>query len=174
MGSRRAELEEFCAAAYPRLVGALALHCGDRYLAEDLAQEALLRACRHWARVRLMQSPVGWTYRVGANLSTSQARRRSAEDRALTRAADVGPDSQDATDRDAAIDIASALRLLPDSHRGVVLMRYQLGLTAAETAEVLGTTPAAVRQLSVRALKGLRAHVAFDADDLEPETRHAT
>jgi RNA polymerase sigma factor (sigma-70 family) len=173
VGGRRAEMEAFCAAAYPRLVGALALHCGDRHLAEDYAQEALLAACRHWSRVRALQSPVGWAYRVGANLSTSSARRRSAESRALAR---VGESTAagDSPDRDLALDVAAALSTLSEDHRAVVLLRHQLGLTAVEAAAVLQTTPAAVRAMTYRALLALREHLDFDADDLEPEARHAT
>lgn len=37
-----------CAATYPKLVGALAHHTGGVLLAEEVAQEALLRACDPW------------------------------------------------------------------------------------------------------------------------------
>jgi RNA polymerase sigma factor (sigma-70 family) len=167
----RQELEEFCAAAYPRLVGALALHCGDRHLAEDLAQEALIRACRDWRRVRTLQSPIGWAYRAGANLSTSQARRRSAEHRALRRVVEQDSSRRGAQDVDLALDVGDALARLSDGHRVVVLLRYQLGLTAVEAAQTLDSTPAAVRALTHRALVALRAHLDFDADDLRPEAR---
>jgi len=168
----RQELEEFCSAAYPRLVRALALHCGDRHLAEDLAQEALIRACRHWRRVRTLQSPIGWAYRAGANLSTSQARRRAAEDRALRRVADQQGREWGLRDLDLTMDVADALSQLSDSHRAVVLLRYQLGLSATEAAETLNSTPAAVRALTHRALVALRVHLDFDAEDLQPEARH--
>ncbi|MGH9065869.1 MAG: sigma factor [Acidimicrobiales bacterium] len=39
------DLVRLCAAVHPRLVRVLYLHCGDGGVAEDLAQEALLRAC---------------------------------------------------------------------------------------------------------------------------------
>ena len=35
-------LERFCAAAYPRLIGALTHYCGDVFLPEQLAQETLI------------------------------------------------------------------------------------------------------------------------------------
>lgn len=171
MRRHRQELEEFCSAAYPRLVGALALHCGDRHLAEDLAQEALIRACRHWRRVQTLQSPIGWAYRAGANLSISQARRRAAEERALRRVADQSGREWGLRDVDLAIDVADALAQLSDNHRAVVLLRYQLGLSAAETAEALDSRPAAVRALTHRALLALRVHLDFDAEDLQAEAR---
>jgi RNA polymerase sigma-70 factor (ECF subfamily) len=66
----------------PRLVGALALHCGDRGTAEELAQEALARAWQRWTQVQQMQNPSAWIYRVAFNLATSWFRRRAAETRA--------------------------------------------------------------------------------------------
>ena len=39
-------LSEFYSTEYPRLVGVLTLYCGDSELANDLAQEAMARACR--------------------------------------------------------------------------------------------------------------------------------
>lgn len=75
-GSGREELEKFCGQAYPELVAALTHQFGDRWLAEELAQEALVRACGRWDRVAGLASPVGWTFRVGVNLRRSRLRRR--------------------------------------------------------------------------------------------------
>lgn len=46
-----AGLAEFCRREHPRLVGALSLYCGDSDVAEELAQEALIRAAdrERWA-----------------------------------------------------------------------------------------------------------------------------
>jgi DNA-directed RNA polymerase specialized sigma24 family protein len=37
-------LVDFYRREYPRVVGALSLYCGDRFVAEELAHEALVRA----------------------------------------------------------------------------------------------------------------------------------
>ena len=46
------DFEAFCVDAHPRLVAGLAFHCGDRFLAEELAHEALIRAGDHDSRHR--------------------------------------------------------------------------------------------------------------------------
>lgn len=46
------DLAAFCEREYPRLVGTLSLYCGDVLLAEELAQEALARACSRWGACR--------------------------------------------------------------------------------------------------------------------------
>src|SRR5688500_2782768 len=80
-----ADLTHFCQTQYPRLVGTLALFCGDRLVAEELAQEALARACAQWDRVSTMTAPAGWTHRVAINLANSRFRRLAAERRARER-----------------------------------------------------------------------------------------
>ena len=76
------EQDVFCEDAYPRLVGLLTLYTGNANLAEDLAQEALARAIRHWRRLQRMESPKGWLYQVAINLANSWFVRRRAERRA--------------------------------------------------------------------------------------------
>jgi DNA-directed RNA polymerase specialized sigma24 family protein len=49
-------------------VGALGLLVGDRHLAEELAQEALTRACRDWERVRSLIAHCV-VYRIAVNLA---------------------------------------------------------------------------------------------------------
>ncbi len=79
------ELDAFCRREHPRLVGALTLHCGDRWVAAELAQEALARVCADWPRVSRMQAPGAWVHRVAMNLCTSHFRRRTAERAARAR-----------------------------------------------------------------------------------------
>ena len=55
--------------------------------AEEIAQEALLRAHRGWDRIARYDKPGAWVRRVTINLATSTRRRRSSERRALQRVA---------------------------------------------------------------------------------------
>lgn len=113
-----ADLTAFCEREYPRLVGALDLYCGDRAVAEEVAQEALLRACRDWPKVSAMGSPGGWTHRVAVNLATSHFRRRQAERRATDRLA-ARPELEDgAADPADVLAVRAAIARLPDTSRG--------------------------------------------------------
>jgi RNA polymerase sigma factor (sigma-70 family) len=157
------ELERFCAAAYPPLVAALTHHVGDRWVAEELAQEALIRACDHWTRVHQLASPLGWTFRVGANLGSSYFRRRAAERRAGRRhgAGQVVHHDPDGADR---LAVRDALARLTGRQREVVILRFYLGLTTEEVATATGATAGAVRALTHRAVRLLREELGVTAD----------
>lgn len=152
--SAAGEQERFCAEAYPRLVAGLTHYCGDVHLAEEFAQTALLKACRRWPQVREMVSPIGWSYRVGANAANSWFRRRAAEMRARARLG--GPPAADVEDHADRLAVRAALSGLTDRQREAVILRYYLDLSVEEAAAVLDSTPGAVRALTHRAIAVLR------------------
>lgn len=155
-------LERFCAEAWPVLVGALGHQFGDRWLAEELAQEALIRAADRWATVSRLRSPIGWTFRVGVNLGRSRLRRRRAARRAYERAG--GRDDHwdaDVADR---VAVREALASLSPRQREAVVLRYFLRLSAEDAADLLGTTAGAVRSSTHRALGALRDLLDTDLD----------
>ena len=145
---------EFCRREYPQLVGALSLHCRDRQVAEELAQEALVRAADRWERVAGMDSPGAWLHRVGTNLATSWLRRRRAERRAHARAGAGGS----AGSRDLAEEIAvrAAVVGLPERQRAVLGLRFYAGLSVTETAAAMGVSEDAVKAHTRRAIAALR------------------
>lgn len=170
MTSRHQEVQErFCADAWPRLVAAMSHYCGDVHLAEELVQEALVRTCRRWKNVSGMSSPEGWTYRVAVNLANSAWRRQRAERRARQR---HGPEPD--VGRPAAVEdqllVRSALQALTAKQREAVMLRHGLDLSVDQTAEVLGTSPGAVRALTHRAITQLRESLEL----ADPTTEEAT
>jgi RNA polymerase sigma-70 factor (ECF subfamily) len=133
-----------------RTVRALALTLGDVSLAAEAVDEAMARAYQRWAKVSTYDEPAGWVYRVALNWATSVLRRRSRAprppvDRAPT---DVGPVSEPA--------VAAALASLAVNHRAVVVCRFYLGLSEAETAATLGIRPGTVKSRLHRALQHLQ------------------
>src|SRR5215469_11283728 len=66
-----------------RSVYALCLALAGPAAADDLTQDAFIRAHRQWERIVAYDVPAAWVRRVAINLSTSLARRLAAEARAL-------------------------------------------------------------------------------------------
>ena len=160
-GSRRDDASAFCAAIYGRLVGGLALYVADRAVAEELAQEALLRTFARWDHVRALDTPEAWTWRIAMNLATSTFRRRSAERRARQRLEPIAEGrDEDQTDQ---IAVRRAIGQLPKRQRMVLVLRFYLELSVAETAAQMNATDDAVRSLTKRAVAALGE--TFDIED---------
>jgi RNA polymerase sigma factor (sigma-70 family) len=154
------DLVAFVSREHPRLVRAVDLLLGDHAVAEEIAQEALLRAASRWEHVRELRSPGGWTHRVAINLATSQLRRRRIEQRARARltSGEVGR-MPDAT---TAVVVREALGRLTPAQRRVLVLRHVLDWSAAEIAELDGGSAEAVRQQLHRARAAMREHLPMD------------
>jgi len=149
------DVESFVEAIRPRLVGSLTLYCGDRQAAENLAQEALVRAWMKWRKVGRMNSPEAWTYRTAFNLATSWGRRGQAERRAVGRFADraAADAADDPTD---VIAVADAVVSLAPRQRTAIICRYYLGLGVGEAADAMGCRPGTVKALTSQGIDRLR------------------
>lgn len=156
------EFVAFCEKQHPRLVGALSLYCGDRVLAEELAQDALSRACRDWRKVRRLGAPGAWTHRVAINLANSHFRRVSAESRAKRRLQeDQRAYGDPGLDRAAAMDIRSAVASLPRRQRTALILRYYVDLSVRDVAEAMECPEGTVKTLTSKAIASLRQSLSL-------------
>ena len=129
---------------------------GSRWAAEEIAQEAFIRAHRSWPKVSGYDKPGAWLRRVTANLATSHLRRRMVEVKALSRLA---------LRRTAALPphpveeaaLWSAVAALPVRQRQAVALHYLEGLPVAEIAGVLGMSESTVKTHLQRARHALAA-----------------
>lgn len=152
---------------YPRLIGVLALLVGDRYLAEELAQEALIRVCRDWEKVRGLDHPSAWLHRIAVNLAISSHRRRRAEQRMLGRVSSRDRLAVHDPDTATAETVRLALRQLPIDLRAVVVLRFYADLSVTDTAAVLRLPEGTVKTKTRRALAVLRDSGLIDINTTE-------
>lgn len=146
------EVAAFCAEHHPRLVGLLSMQLGDRDVAEELAQDVLLRLCEHWPS---LDNPRAWLNRVAINRANSWLRRRGAERRAKARRRAQQVEVPPAEQADA-IAVRAAVAALPGRQRTALLCRYYADMTVAETASVMSCAPGTVKALTHHALSALR------------------
>jgi|SRR5687767_4006921 len=158
------EVAEFCRREHPALVGALGLYVGDRDVAEDLAQETLLRVCREWPTVRRCDSPRAWAMCVAFNLARSRFRRAAVARRALSRLAGRAA-VDDEADGAEVLAVRRAVLGLPERQRRVLVLRYYADLLVRDVAALLSCPEGTVKTLTRQALAGLRrAGLEVDAD----------
>lgn len=120
---------------YPRLVTLATAMTGDRRVAEELAQEALLRAHVRWSRLATYDMPGAWVRRVTINLASSSRARRGREQRALDR---LGSQRAAVAPYDYADDDFWALvRQLPRRQAAAVALHYLEDRPVTEVAAIL-------------------------------------
>jgi RNA polymerase sigma factor (sigma-70 family) len=137
--------------------------------AEDAAQEALIDMARAIATLRNPEAVVGWAARIATRRALRTARweriRRSREH-------DLMPSlSTIQTDDERRGALSSAFDRLPQRQRAIAVLRLYLGLSEAETADVLGISVGAVKSQ----LHQARRQLAQSLRDvgLAPATRTA-
>lgn len=162
-GSR--DLDAFLRAEHPGLVRFVDLLVGDLPVAEELAQEALVRAADRWSRVGRLERPDAWLRHVARNLARSHLRRRGAERRALQRHGgdEVASRLVDVPTRD---EVHDALMALSRDDREVLVLRHHVGLSVEEAAAELGVTTTALTSRASRAAARLRDLLAEEAADV--------
>ena len=140
---------------------ALAITLGDRDLAVEAVDEAMARAYQRWNQVSSFDNPGGWVYRVAFNWATSilRRRRRAADLPSLVEAGSVGLEGVGEP------DVIRALIELDIRQRSVVVCRYLLGWSEAETAIALSTPVGTVKSRLHRATRRLATRLAH----LRPE-----
>ncbi|WP_326550661.1 sigma-70 family RNA polymerase sigma factor [Micromonospora sp. NBC_01813] len=130
----------------------------DRSTAEDIVQEALIRAWKNPdCLVNGKGSVRGWLLTVVRNLVTDDIRARRVRMSAMARTAgDIGV-VRDPADRIVdGIVVDDALQRLSTEHRQALEQIYLRGCTVGEAATVLGVPPGTVKSRSFYALRALR------------------
>ena len=157
---------------YQRRVYGLALSMvGDAALAEDIAQEAMVRAWRHAPVYDTRRGSVAaWVLTIARNLSIDALRLKRATPTDPNDFIELGLMSselapeQSALDSELAHKLREALRDLPDEQRRAVVLASFYGLTAKEVGEresiPLGTAKTRIRTGLLRLRSALVAEEA--------------
>lgn len=135
----------------------LSLYCRDRHLAEELAQETLVRVIDNWGRVQQLGSPSAWAHRVAINLANSHLRRVLAERRATRRVSSRAVTVHYDQDTPTALAVRAAVAGLPRRQRAVIVLRFFADLPVREVSSLLGYPEGTVKTLTAKALASLRA-----------------
>lgn len=151
-----------------RVFGLAVTMLGDRAAAEDVAQEAMVRAWRHASAFDARRGSVTtWLLSITRNLAVDAIRAArvvpTADDVLLaalpTTRHDLPADASVATDE--LRHVRTALDALPDAQRRALLLARLGGLTAAEIAEreqiPLGTAKTRIRAALLRVRDELNA-----------------
>ena len=158
---RDAEFTEFVQAASPSLLRAALVLLDAREDAEDALQVTMLRTYRRWEQARA--APQAYARVVLVNVCRERWRHRGRHpeiSQDLDELANV-VSFADAVDRRHVL--VRVLRQLPDIQREVLVCRYLLDATVAETATALEIAEGTVKSAASRGLDQLR-QLLYDED----------
>ncbi|MCW2847979.1 MAG: hypothetical protein JWR90_1953 [Marmoricola sp.] len=134
---------------------------GSVQLAEDLTGETFFRALRSMSTFRWQGKDFGaWLMTIARNLTTDHFKagrtrlETTTEDMSTLDTTTEGPEGAVLASLTNEALLA-ALAELPAEQRDCLVMRFLQGLSIAETAEVLGRSAGAVKQLQLRGVRNL-------------------
>ena len=140
---------------------------GDRSAAEDLAQDAFLKAYRNLAAFDTKRRLSSWLFRIAHNTAIDSLRRARPRTLSLDAPAFAtgqpihdppAPPAPDPVEREALGNaLERALATLRTEYRAAVTLRYEEGLSFDEIAHVMSIPEATARSHVHRARKELAA-----------------
>ena len=134
---------------------------GSVALAEDITSEAFFRALRSMGSFRWQGKDFGaWLMTIARNLTTDHF--KAGRTRLEYATEDMTPHDGSTEGPETSVlasltneALLSALTELPHEQQECLIMRFLQGLSIAETAQVLGRSEGAVKQLQLRGVRNL-------------------
>jgi RNA polymerase sigma-70 factor, ECF subfamily len=154
----RATLVEVFAVSYRRLVVQLYGVVGDIGEAEDLVQEAFVRASASGRRFLRVENPEAWLRRTAVNLHRNRWRKLRNFSRVRARLEVPA----DLPGLDQHLIVIDAMRRLPEGQREVLALHYLADLPVLEIAATLGVAEGTVKS---RLKRGREAMAALLGDE---------
>jgi RNA polymerase sigma-70 factor (ECF subfamily) len=167
MADHTASFDELYRATSRRLLQYAYAMTGDLATAQDITQEAYVRAWRNWRQVEAYERADAWLRVVVTRLVTDRWRRMRSYRRvagAYSRAAVAPPPSEDG------ILLSGALRQLPVNQRRAVCLHHLLDLPVAQIAAEAGVSESTVKSWLSRGRSALAEILGPETFDEAPTT----
>lgn len=141
--------------------------------AEDMSQEALIRACRALPRFEIREgiSFEAWLYRIAVNCCRSRMRRKwiqvlpwTSVNHEAAASVDERPERR-LIQEEQRNEVLRAVNSLSERHRLVIILRYYADLTNEEIATVLSIPSGTVRSRLHTARQRLKVQLAGKRDE---------
>jgi RNA polymerase sigma-70 factor (ECF subfamily) len=146
---------------HPQVYRFLYYRVGSQALAEDLTSDTFFRALRSMSSFRWQGKDFGaWLMTIARNLTTDHY--KSGRNRLEMTTEDMSPHDSATEGPETAVlasltneALMEALRQLPTEQQECLVMRFLQGMSIAETAQVMGRSDGAIKQLQLRAVRNL-------------------
>lgn len=154
------EFDDFYRGTSHRLLQYAFAMTGDLGTAQDLVQEAYIRAWQRWSRVSRYDRPEGWLRLVVARLAADRWRRFGVARRVGVRAWDPGPAAPPPSED--TVLLVRALRGIREQERRAIVLHYLLDLPISEIAVETGAAEGTVKSWLSRGRAALAEELKTD------------
>jgi RNA polymerase sigma factor (sigma-70 family) len=130
------------------------LLCQDWHAADDLVQVTITRLFTHWPRARRMDNVDAYVRTILFRVFLGE--RRSVWRRRVQLAASPPEVMAAVCDRDAVLDVRSALATVAPRQRATLVLRYYCDLDVEQAAAALGCSAGTVKSQTAKGLAAMR------------------
>ncbi len=172
-GMTEDEFDAFYATAFPRLTGQLTAFTGDHGEAQDVVQEAFVRAWNRRRDFLADEAPEAWVRTVAMRLAISRWRRARRWLELVRRT--PPPETAPGPGPDRTVLVA-ALRQLPTPQRMAIVLHHLCDLSVEQVASETGAPVGTVKARLSRGRATLAKHLAVDdaRDEARDDARGGT
>ncbi len=148
------EINDLYGAFYKEMLTYCTALTKNRSTAEDLVQDAYVRAMTHWGDLyKLERSQCrAWLYKTARNLFIDQTRRQARETPAEEEQLALASFEEDLSQA----AVAQLVGRLPEGERAIFSLRYFEGYNSKELGEIFSLPPATIRSRLASAKRRLR------------------
>lgn len=141
---------------FERVYAFIAGRVKERAIAEELTAQVFHRALENLAKFEWQGKPfVAWLYRLAANAIADHLQRSAREQSLADHEFAAAAGELEGVERRA--QLYRLVNDLPEDQRRVITMRFAEEQSIQQTAQRLGKSEGAVKQLQMRGLRNLRA-----------------
>lgn len=141
-------------------------------VAREIVQEVFLRVWEKRDQLAAMQNPVGWMFRVAANLSVSHLRKAAAHIRWIESSSKTESSSDNSSDRVSVGElqrlINEAINSLPPKRKTIFKLSREEGWSIDEIAQHLHLSRTTVKNQISIALKSVQTYIQSSINLLLP------
>lgn len=160
------DFAEFYTATWPRTLAVTYAMTGDRGAAEELAQEAYVKAWSQWTKVSRYDQPAAWVRQVATRLTVSRWRRSKVASSwlARNRTESLAPPPDETSTA-----LVQALLQIPEAQRRAIVLHHLADLPVDEVARLERCPTGTVK---ARLSRGRAALALLLADEPNGATTH--
>ncbi|MCW2797774.1 SigE family RNA polymerase sigma factor [Nocardioides sp.] len=154
------EFDDFYSASFQKITGQVYAMIGDRDEAQEVVQEAFVRAWAHRRKLDRAEHPEAWVRTTAYRLAVSRWRRTTRGRRPADRA--LGAATETAAPSETHVALVAALKQLPESQRQALVLHHIADMPVHAVAREVGVPEGTIK---ARLSRGRAALAALLSDD---------